>query len=120
MPHLPPLPWLTLLVMPARRLVAVPQQLDPRTLADVRAAPACGPRGLLLLGFGAEDCRAVQAWFQQMEPGFVVAPCPTALLASGTLGAALGWADGGSGGSEPAAIPERPWEAPPAGGVGCA
>ncbi|PRW61570.1 Vacuolar acid trehalase [Chlorella sorokiniana] len=92
-----------------RRLVAVPQQLDPRNLEDVRGAPAFGPRGLLLVGFSELDCAAVQAWFRQMEPGFVVAPCPAALLASGTLGDALG------SGVAAAAIPQQPWEALPAG-----
>lgn len=95
------------------RLVAVPPQLDPRNLADMRAAPAFGPRGLLLVGFSEHDCAAVRSWFQQMEAGFVVAPCPAALLASGTLGDALGSADGGAA----VAMSERPWEAPPAGGL---
>lgn len=89
----------------------MPQQLDPRKLEDVCAAPAFGPRGLLLVGFSEQDCGAVQAWFHQMEPGFVVAPCSTALLSSGTLGDALGSADGNG-----TAIPERSWEALPAGG----
>lgn len=93
----------------------MPQKLDPRTLADVRAAPAFGPRGLLLVGFSEQECAAVQSWFQRMEPGFVVTPCPAALLASGTLGDALGSADGGDACGAAAALPERPWEAPPAG-----
>ncbi|KAI7845953.1 hypothetical protein COHA_000499 [Chlorella ohadii] len=45
-----------------------------------------------------------------MEPGFVVAPCSAALLSSGMLSDALGSADGSG-----AAIPERSWEALPAG-----
>lgn len=98
-----------------RRRVTVPQKLDPRTLADVRAAPAFGPRGLLLVGFSEQECAAVQSWFQRMEPGFVVTPCPAALLASGTLGDALGSADGGDAGGAAAALPERHWEAPLAG-----
>ncbi|KAL4424134.1 hypothetical protein ABPG75_001435 [Micractinium tetrahymenae] len=90
------------------RRVVVPQTLDPSLLEDVRKAEAFGPRGLLLVGMGEAGCSAVQAWFGQMEPGFVVSPCPATLLAAGTLRQAIG------GTAEATALPARAWEAPPA------
>ncbi|EFN50730.1 hypothetical protein CHLNCDRAFT_142552 [Chlorella variabilis] len=55
----------------------------------MRKAESFGPRGLLLIGMSERDCQAVQCWFQQMDPQFVVSCCPSALLASGTLRQAL-------------------------------
>ncbi|KAL4438519.1 hypothetical protein ABPG77_000167 [Micractinium sp. CCAP 211/92] len=91
------------------RRVVVPQRLDQSVLEDVRKAEAFGPRGLLLIGMSQEDCGAVQAWFDQMEPGFIVSPCPSPLPATGTLREAIG------GALDAAALPARPWEAAPAG-----
>lgn len=54
----------------------------------------------------ADDCAAVQRWFDAMEPGLVASCCPAALLADGTLGQAVG---------EGAALQRRPWERQPAG-----
>lgn len=67
------------------------------------------PQGLLLIGMSERDCQAVQCWFQQMDPQFVVSCCPSALLASGTLRQALE-GDGSNG----ASLPEWPWEQQPA------
>lgn len=61
------------------------------------------------MGLPQADCGAVQAWFGQMEPGFVVSPCPAALVAGGTLREAVG------GAPDAAALPARAWELPPAG-----
>lgn len=68
------------------------------------ALAACS-QGALLIGLGADDCAAVQAWFDAMEPGLVASCCPPALLAGGTLSQAVG---------EGAALPRRPWEQQPA------
>lgn len=76
----------------------------PALLAPPDAAPT---QGLLLVGMSQADCCAVQAWFERMEPGFVVSPCPAGLLAAGTLLEAVG------GAADAAALPARPWEAPP-------
>lgn len=94
---------------PGKRLVVTPQQLNPSKLEDMRKAESFGPRGLLLIGMSERDCQAVQCWFQQMDPQFVVSCCPSALLASGTLRQALE-GDGSNG----ASLPEWPWEQQPA------
>lgn len=95
-----------------KRRVVAPQKLDPSTLQDVRRAQAFGPRGLLLVGMAQAECEAVAQWFAEMEPGFVVSPCPAALLANGSLRDALGC--DATGGSASGALPQRPWEAAPA------
>lgn len=89
-----------------RRLVATLPPCDPATMCDLRTAEAFGPRGMLLVGFSQQDAAAVQQRLDAIEPGFVAAPCPAALLGDGTLGGALG---GG------AAVPQHAWEAAPAG-----
>ena len=73
----------------------------------------------MLVGMDEADCAAVADWFRSMEPGFVVSPCPAALLTA--PGATLRQAvegSGGSGGSggataDAAALPAREWKAPP-------
>lgn len=75
------------------------------------ARPSSSPQGLLLIGMGEDECAAVASWFHSMEPGFVVACCPAALLAQGSLRQALGGE--GAGGPPPPALPQWAWEAQP-------
>ena len=52
------------------------------------------PQGMLLVGFAPADSAAVEAWMQQMEPGFAVSHC-TGHLLDGTVQQAIsGAADG--------------------------
>lgn len=84
---------------------------DALAVKDAFAAPAQGPRGVFLVGFGA-GAEAVESWFRSMDPGTPVRK----------LGFPLGWdaaerpllrevleAGGGSeGGTEPAPAGELP------------